>query len=46
MSEICIGRRFIEDSFYYYSQEIISALGKESLIPYKLIQRAPETQNP
>ena len=45
MSEICIGRRFIEDSFYCYSQEIISVVGKESLTPYNLVPRAPVTQN-
>ena len=28
-----------------YSQQIISATAKESLIPYNRTQRAPETQN-
>ena len=41
--EICIDRRSLEDYFYHYSQQIISAVAKESLIPYNLIQRAPET---
>ena len=46
VSEICIGGRFLEDCFYCYSQQIISAIVNESLIPYKkLIKRAPETQN-
>ena len=43
MSEIYIGRSFLRDGCY--SQHIISAVAKESLIPYNLTQRAPETQN-
>ena len=43
VSEIYIDRRFLKDSCY--SQQIISAVAKEYLIPYNLIQRAPETQN-
>ena len=43
--EICIGGRFLEDCFYYYSQKIISAVANESLIPYNVIERTPETQN-
>ena len=45
VSEIYIGGRFLEHCFYYYSQQIISAVAKESLIPYNLTQRPPETQN-
>ena len=43
--EICIDRFSLEDYFYRYSQQIIPAVAKESLIPYNLIQRAPETYN-
>ena len=43
--EICIGGRFSEDCFYCYLQQIISAVASESLIPYDLIERAPETHN-
>ena len=42
--EICIDERFLEDFFYCYSQQIIFAVAKESLIPYNLIKRALETQ--
>ena len=35
VSEICTGGRFSEDCFYCYSQQIISAVTNESLIPYK-----------
>ena len=45
VSEIYIDGRFLEDCFYYYSEQIISAVAKESLIPYNLTQRPPETQN-
>ena len=45
MSEICIDGHFLEDCFYCPSQKIISAVANESLIPYNLIKRAPETQN-
>ena len=38
--EKCIGERFLEDCFYCYSQEIISAVANQSLIPYNLIRRA------
>ena len=47
VSEICIGcigRCFLEDCFYRYCQQIISAVANESLIPYNLIKRRPETQ--
>ena len=44
VSEICLGGRFLEDCFYCYSQQIISAIANESLIPYNLMKRAPETQ--
>ena len=40
-----IGRRFLKDCFYYFYQQIISAVAIESLIPYELTQRASETQN-
>ena len=36
---------FLRELFYCYSQEIISAVANMSLIPYKLIKKAPETQN-
>ena len=41
--EICIGGPFLEDCFYGYSQQIISDVANESLIPYNLIKGAPET---
>ena len=34
---------FLEDYFYCYSQQVISAVDKESLIPHNLTHRAPET---
>ena len=40
VSEICIGRHFLEDCLYCYSQQIKSAVANESLIPYKLIKKA------
>ena len=43
--EICIAGRFLADFFYCYSQQIVSAVANESLIPHNLIQRTPETQN-
>ena len=36
VSEICVGGHFLLDCFYCYSQQIISAVAKESLIPYTL----------
>ena len=42
VSETYIDRRFLKDNCY--SQQIISAVAKESLIPYSLTQRACETQ--
>ena len=42
VSEIYSGRRFLKDGCY--SQQIVSAVAKESLIPYNLTQRVPETQ--
>ena len=45
MLEICIGGHFLEDCLYCYSQQIIPAVANESLIPYNIIKRAPETQN-
>ena len=44
VSDVCNGGRFLEDSFYYYSQQIILAVAKEPLISQTLIQRAPEIQ--
>ena len=42
VSEIWIGGSFLEDCFYCYSQQIISAIANEFLIPYKdLMKRAP-----
>ena len=43
VSEIYIRGRFLEDYFYCYPQQIVSAVGKECLIPCNLIQRGPET---
>ena len=34
MLEICIDRRLLEDCFYCYSQQVISAVANEFLIPY------------
>ena len=34
--EVCIGGRLLEDCFCCYSQQIISAVVDESLIPYNL----------
>ena len=46
VSEIWIGGRFLEECFYCYFQQIVSAIANESLIPYKnLIKRGPKTQN-
>ena len=38
VSKICIGGNLLEDWFYCYSQQIKSAVGNESLIPYNLIK--------
>ena len=35
--EICIDRRLLEDCFYCYSQQVISAVANEFLIPYTII---------
>ena len=43
VSEIYVGKGFLKDGCY--SQQIISAVAKESLIPHNLTQRAPEIQN-
>ena len=45
VSEICIGRRFTEECFYCYSQQIIPIVAKESLISHNLTKRAPEIHN-
>ena len=39
--EIRIARHFLEDRFYFYSQQIKSAVANESLTPYNLIKRGP-----
>ena len=44
VSEIYIGRRFLEGCFYYYSQKTMFAVAKESLIPDKPAQGAAKTQ--
>ena len=38
---LCIGESFLEECFYCYSQQIKSVVGNESLVPYKLIKKAP-----
>ena len=43
VSKICIAGCFLEDCFYCYSQQIISAVANESLIPYNLVKRAKQT---
>ena len=43
VSKIYIGKHFLKKGCYF--QQIIFAVAKESLIPYNLTQRAPETQN-
>ena len=43
VSVIFIGGRFLEDCVPCYPREIIYAVANESLIPYNLIKRAPET---
>ena len=43
MLEISIGGRFLENCFYYYSQQIMHATANESLIPYNLVKREAET---
>ena len=45
VSAICIGRRFLENWFYFYSKQIRSVRANQSLIPYNIIKRALETQN-
>ena len=40
--KMCIGGRLLQDCFYCYSQQIVYALVKKSLIVYSLTQRAPE----
>ena len=49
VSEGCIGGDFLEDCFYCYSQQFISAVAlihcNESLIHYNLIKGATKTQN-
>ena len=39
MLEICVGGRFLEDCFYCYSQQTISAVANESLISHNLISK-------
>ena len=38
VSEIYTGGRFLQDCFYCYSQQIISAVATEPLISFNLIQ--------
>ena len=45
ISEICIDGSFRENCFYYYSQQIISALAKKSPISFNHIKIAPEAKN-
>ena len=40
-----IDKLLLKDYFYCYSQQIILAGAKESVISYNLAQRVPETQN-
>ena len=42
MSGICINGPSIEDCFYCYSKQIISAVANKSPIPYNPIKKAPE----
>ena len=46
ISEKWIRGHFLEDCFYCYSQQIISVVAKESLIPNNFIQRAPKNTEP
>ena len=41
VSKICLGGHFLENCFYCYSQQIISTVANEPLIPYNLTKRAP-----
>ena len=41
VSEICSGGPFLGDWFYFYCQQIKSAVTNESLISYNLTKRAP-----
>ena len=45
VSEICIGWHFLEHWFYFCSQQIISVVVNESLIPNNLIKGGLEKQN-
>ena len=45
VSEMCFGGGFSEDCFYCYSQQIITTVTNESLIPYNLLKQAPEIHN-
>ena len=40
--EICAGSRFLQEMINCYSQQFISAVANESLIPYNRMKRAPE----
>ena len=35
---ICTGERFLEDCFYYYSQQVIPAVANVSIISYSFIE--------
>ena len=45
VSKIHIDELLLEGYFYFYSQQIILAGAKESVISYNLAQRVLETQN-
>lgn len=45
MPKVYIRKRFLEDYFNYYCQQITAAVAKESLIPYEFAQRTLETEN-
>ena len=41
VSEICIGGRFLEDCLYCYSQQTLSAIANEFLLPYNTRNTEP-----
>ena len=45
VSQIYISGRFLRDFFYCFSQQFMSTVANESLIPYNHIKRAAETQS-
>ena len=46
VSEICIAGRFLEDCFYCFSQQIISAVANESFDPNNLIKNSTRNTEP